>query len=1017
LSLPQEEISSYRFGAFELDVARKQLRREGEIVAIAPKPLELLALLVCHRDRMVSREEALAAVWAGVCVSGATLSSTLRDLRRALCDDAQTPAFVQTARGLGFRFVAPVESVRARPVPPACSGRAPLVGRQALLEQLDDALAAAAGGRGRLVLLEGEPGIGKTTVLSAVAARAREADAIVCHARFPEAGAGSVWRPWAQLLKALADSRPPELLVEELGAGLPWLARLVPGLAGHESPAAPDADDETTTLRVFDAVTGFLRRVSRHVPLVLVLDDLQGADRSSLRLLEYLADEIHQARILILGAYRSCELDPEHPLPATLAELARGPGYARHRLEGVDLAATRELVLAATGREPAPERLAEIQARTDGNPFYVHELARHLAHEAEGGARRGVPPSLCELLRGRLQRLPLRCRDTLELASVVGREFDAELLRHVSGLGVADLTDALERGRRAGLVELGWGETRRFRHALVQEAIYAGLPEARRRLLHRRIGEAARALLAADREDRLATVAHHLCQVAEEVGFAAFDAALAAAERAEAHVAFEEAQRLYTLALDALDRVDPDDRHRRCPLLVALARAQLRGGEVGLAAQTARRAAALARGIGRPDLLAEAALLFADYVLADSSEPRALFQEALALLGPEHESLRGRSLAALSCALWYEGQRERQLALADEALAIARRNESPADRVLALLARHHALMAPAELGERLRLLDVALREADRRNNDALRCQVLAWRAADLMESGDRAAAERDVAQLEEIAHATRLRRYMDHPARWRALLAMLEGRLEDAEGWIAESARWRQRADFQNAESYARIQGGLLMRERGLQAELARIVREAPWLDPYRTRVPTVRAAIALLELEGGFPGSAQRVLAELAADGYRALDDDPDQLSTASWLAEICARLGAREAAGALYERLAPWGDRVAGVYAITCRGSMARYLGLLAATAGRAEEAAACYEASLKANGALGAALFEAWTQWDYARLLGARGDCARAGSLAEEARASAERLGLRRLAAEIERATPAAGARSLP
>lgn len=1013
MSLPDEGQTSYRFGAFELDVARKQLRRDGEIVPIAPKPFALLVLLVSRCDRVVSREDALAEVWPDVAVSDATLASTLRDLRRALADDAQLPHFIQTARGLGFRFVATVESRRLRASASlAASSCAPLVGRQALLERLDDALAAAISGHGRLVLLEGEPGIGKTRALAALSVNARSANAIVFQARFPEAGAGAAYRPWSQLLTALVEARPPERLADEIGPGLPWIARLVPGLTASESPE-PDAqaDDETTTLRLFEAVTGFLRRVSRSAPLVLVLDDLQGADRSSLRLLEYLADEIHDERILILGAYRSCELDPEHPLPATLAELARGAGYARHRLEGVDIEATAALVVAATGCDPGDAQLAEIHARTDGNPFYVSELARYLAEEPAGGEGLAVPPSLCELLRGRLQRLPLRCRDTLELASLIGREFELELLRRASGLDISDLTEALALGRRAGLVELGWGPTRRFRHALVQEAIYAGLPEARRRLLHRRVGEAGQALLSVDRSDRLATVAYHLCEVAEEVGIPAFEAALAAAEHAEAKLAFDEAERLYRLALAALDRVDASDRVRRCPLFLALARSQLRAGEIGRAVETARCAATLAREIGRPDLLAEAALLFADYVLADSSEPKALFQEALAALGPEHAALRGRSLAALSIALWYEGQAERRLALADEALAIARGTENPSDLVIALLARHHALLAPEHLPERLRLTDQALREADRRRNDAQLCQVLAWRAGDLMESGDRAAAERDVARLEEIAHATRCRRYMDHPSRWRALFAMMEGRFEESERWIAESARWRQRAAFQNAESYARIQAALLMRERGRQAELAAIVRAAPWLDDYRTRVPTARATIALIELEGGRPGAAQRALFDFAADGHAALVADPDALCTASWLAEICARLGARAHADALYERLAPWRDRVAGVYAITCRGSMARYLGLLAATAGREKEAADCFEAALRANQELGAELYLAWTQWEYATLLTARGDAVRAGALAKEARVTAGRLGLLKLAAEIDRSAASA------
>jgi len=1014
LSLPRQDLPgsySYRFGAFELDVARKELRRAGLIVPIAPKPLELLILLLRHRDRMVSRAETLAAVWPGVCVSDAALASTLRDLRRVLDDDALAPAFVQTARGLGFRFVAPV--AEARRTPDTASdrardgGQAPFVGRDALLERIEKALAATADGHGRIVLLEGEPGIGKSRTLAAISQAARVSGAIVCHARFPEAGAGPAYRPWGQLLTALVESRPPEWLGEELGRGAPWIARLVPGLsAEHASEPAFEEDDEGATLLLFDAVTGFLCRVSRKAPLVLVLDDLHGADRSSLRLLEHLADEIHRERILILGAYRSCELDPEHALPVTLAELARAPTYTRIRVEGIDLEATRALAAATTGREPEAEQLAEIHARTGGNPFYVQELACHLAQVDARPGRHEVPPSLCELLRGSLQRLPLRCRDTIELAAVVGREFDLELLRHATGLDLSDLTEALVLARRAGLVDMGWGDTRRFRHTLVQEAIYAGLPEARRRALHRRVGEACRKLASADRGERLAAMAHHLCQVAREAGPEAVDAAVAAAEHAEANLAFEEAARLYGLALDALDCVDAGDYARRCPLLLALARAQLRAGERTRATGTARRAAALARTIARPDLLARAALLFADNVLIDNSETRALLEEAIPALGAEHEALRGRSLAGLANSLWHEGQVERRVALAEQALAIARAADPPRDVVVALLAKRHALQAPAHLQERLCLDDQALREADCRGDDRQRCLVLSWRPVDLLESGERMAAERDVASLEEIALAARQQRFLDHPARWRATLATIEGRFADAERWIAESARWRQQADLPTVESFAGIQLAALLRERGRQAELEAVLVRATWWDVFRLRVPSARAATALIELEGGRPGAARRLLHDLAAGDYASLRDDPELLFSATWLAEICAGLGAREPAAALYARLAPFRDHVACLYAISCRGSLARYLGLLAATAGQAEDAAACYEASLAANRAIGAALFEAWTQWDYARLLDAQGDCGRAAALAGEARATAERLELRRLAAEIDR-----------
>jgi DNA-binding winged helix-turn-helix (wHTH) protein len=1007
VSLPTE-TSSYCFGTFELDEARQELRREGAIVPIAPKPLSLLFLLVRNRERVVTREEALAAVWPDVRVSPATLASTLRDLRRVLDDDADAPVFVQTARGIGFRFLAPVEAHRLRGDASGRSAdpRGDLVGRDAILEQLEARLAAASGGRGGLVVLEGESGMGKTRILEALAEAARARGALVASARFPESGKGPAFRPWAALLGRLAEPRSRAWLEQALDARLPWLARLVPELT--EGPATEPlgaADDESSTLRMFDAATRLLRRLADDQPLVLVLDDLHGADRSSLRLLEHVAEHVRDGRILIAVAYRSSDLDPEHPLAASLAELSRLPGWTRVRLEGIDRMATRSLVEAVIGRDPGEARIAEIHARTDGNPFYIRELARYLAEAAPDLPARSVPESLRELLLGRLQRLPLRCRDALELAAVIGREFDLELLRRSSGLGVSGLMEALDIGRRAGIVDAGWGQHRRFQHALAQEAIYAGLPEARRRLLHRRVGEACRSLLSPDRGELLAVTARHLCQVAEEAGEPAVGTAASAAEHAEAHLAFEEAAHLYRMALDALDRIDAGNDERRCRLLLALAHAQLRAGELGQAIGTARRAAALARAIRRPELLASAALLFGDYVLVDSSEARELLEEAIPALGPAHEAVRGRSLAALANALWYDGQADRRRALADEALEIARAIGDPTQVVAARMAQHHARIGPAHLTERLLLADRALREADRADQDALRCLVLSWRAVDLLESGDRTAAERDVARLEDLARHGGLRRYLDQPPRWRALLAMLEGRFSDAEAWITESARLRQRADLPTTESYAGAQLSVLLWERGRRTELEVVLLQAEWFEFLRQRMPAAAASAAFVELEAGRPGAARRLLTDLAQAEWAALRDDPEPLLTVSFLAEICVRLEAREPAEALYQRHAAYGDRFACLYSVLCRGSFERYLGLLAVAAGRPAEAAGRFEAALAANRAVGAVLYEAWAQWEYARLLAGQGEHVRARALAQDAAATADRLGLHRLREEID------------
>jgi hypothetical protein len=592
---------------------------------------------------------------------------------------------------------------------------------------------------------------------------------------------------------------------------------------------------------------------------------------------------------------------------------------------------------------------------------------------------------------------------------VVGREFSLDVVRRAAGLEMEPVLEALDAARRQGFVEAGARQTPRFTHALVQEAVYESIESARRRALHRRVGEAWRDLASADRGERLSAVAYHLCQVAEDVGAAAVDAAVGAAEHAEGRLAFEEAARLRELALDALDRVDPRNRMRRCDLLLGLARSQLGAREVSRACETARRAAALAREGGSAARLAEAALILSDYVLVDSSEPRVMLESALPDLPPERLSLRARSLAALSTHLWYDGQWGRRRALADEALALARTAGDRTAIVMALLAERHALPGPANLADRIRIASEALRETER-DASPQRCLVLSWRAVDLLQTGDVVAADHDVALIERIADDERLIRFWGYPMRWRAMRATLEGRLDDAEKWISEAGARMGRSDDPNTQSYAGIQLGIVLLERVRVRELEAMMRGSPWIEPYRERVAAARAALALIELEAGRPGAAYRGLAEVVADDCAALDEDPELLGTMSWVAEACAQLGDRERAAILYDRLAPWHAQQACFYAIACRGSWARYLGLLAATAGRPEEAARCYEEALVANRQSGARLQEAWTAWDYARLLLCGRDRAARGrglELVSAAARDAKRLSLGRLEAAMDAA----------
>ena len=416
--------------------------------------------------------------------------------------------------------------------------------------------------------------------------------------------------------------------------------------------------------------------------------------------------------------------------------------------------------------------LAEaLRARTDGNPFFLQQLANFLAADParSAGAEwlHAVPASLRDWVRARVAALSPSCRACIEAAAVLGREFEVATFARMTGLDDAALFAAIDEARRAGLMRRDRGDgICRFRHGVVQEAVYGELAPLRRRELHRRAGDALEAVVTADRAERLAAVAVHLCEAAEQVGARAVDAAARAADHAERRLAFDEAARLRELALAALDRVEPRDRVWRCDLLVGLARAQLGVREVSKSRATARRAAALAREIGSAQRLAEAGLVLSDYVMVDSAEPIAMLEEALPGIPATYAALRARTLCAISMHLWYDGEPERRRALAEEALAIARKSGDGETASVALLTKRHALYGPAHLGERIRFASQALRAAERCRNQSQRCLILTWRAVDLLEAGDLDAAQRDVDTFERIATAEHLTRFRGFPARW-----------------------------------------------------------------------------------------------------------------------------------------------------------------------------------------------------------------------------------------------------------
>jgi predicted ATPase len=549
------------FGEFELDEPRRELRARGEPVRLDPKPLSLLLYLVRHRDRVVTKHELLDQLWPGVAVSESALLSAVKRLRLALGDSGTRPRLIHTLRGHGYRFVAPVVQRAPADSPP---GGVPFVGRAQTLQQLTGALDAAMAGSGQVVLLAGEPGIGKTRLAEELARIARPRGVRVLNGWCYEGrGAPPFW-PWVQILRALARTYTAERLRAKLGAGADALSLILPELREEWPALEPPVQAGRDELRfeLLRSASSFLVRAAEEQPIALIVDDLHRADEPSLGLLAFLAHEIGHSAILVLGSYRDAAVDRQHPLSETLEELTRHTLFEWVRLGGLAPDEVRTLVGLLAGSAASSIPFDTVLEKTDGNPFFVTELVRFLtagtAARTQGRAARGpdVPPAVREVILGRLARLSPSCNEALSVASVIGRDFTLEGVERASELDAETLSDAIDEGRKAGMISEGPGGDPRFAHVLLQEAVCEALGRARRARLHRRVAEWFEKTWPQARLDEQAALLAYHWEEAGDAGRAAscyHRASVLARERS----AYAEAIAHVTRGLELLERL-PD---------------------------------------------------------------------------------------------------------------------------------------------------------------------------------------------------------------------------------------------------------------------------------------------------------------------------------------------------------------------------------------------------------------------------------------------------------------------------
>src|ERR1700758_908159 len=561
-----------------------------------------------------------------------------------------------------------------------------IAGRARELEVFRGAFSRMLSGRRQLVLISGEPGIGKTRCAEAVAELAEDQGALVlwgrCH---EEAGAPPYW-PWVQILRAYVAASSLDEVRLNMGTAANDIAALLPELveASRRTHLAPAAlgDANAARFRTFDAIGQFLLKATQQVPITLVLDNLHWADAPSLSLLEFLTQELTRSRLLLVGTYRDMDLSTKTPLLSALGGLGRESDAHRVHLAGLSRIAIGEVAERMCGVALAESVIGTICQQTDGNPLFAIELIKVLIDESAGtgiaAAPTRIPAGVRETIGRRLTRLSARCNALLGVAAVYGRGFTAREIAAAADEDLQKVLTGLEPAIQAGIVQSNpeVAGSYQFTHALIRETIYEELSTSDRLRMHGRAGDALVSVHSAQLEPALTRVAHHY-HAAAALGNPdkAVVFALRAADSAVRVFAYEDALLHYDRAIETLKSsgLMHDERLARVYILKGLALIRL--GQAQRSIDVLLEAVKRTRVLGSAELLVDALMCLAhssSYVAQQHLLP--LLDHALTLL-PEADSVaRAKTLATRAFAQRTVADESRIQLLVDEALAMARRS-------------------------------------------------------------------------------------------------------------------------------------------------------------------------------------------------------------------------------------------------------------------------------------------------------------------------------------------------------
>ena len=750
-----------------------------------------------------------------------------------------------------------------------------LVGREPELAALAELVEDAGAGRGRVALITGEAGIGKTSLAEAVDAMARALRFDIAWGRCSSSEMPSYW-PWTQVLNSLLGTA--ELLEPGRFASRPEL---------------------------FSAVAEAIEASTRARAGLVIFEDDHWADPGSLGLLEFLAGMVAGQRLLLLITSRDDS-----------GILFSAAGVRRIPLSGLDLEATWALVRRIVAAETSREYVAEVHRRSGGNPFFATEVARL---QASRGTPTGVVPvGVRQVLEYRLARLPQESVDLLRVASVVGAP-DVGRLASVTGLAEAEVAALLDEPAAAGVVVAG-----AFAHELMRETLYLGMSPDRRASLHRQVAEHLQA------EGPAELARHWFLASGADARPRAARLAVVAGDLAAAGLAYEQAVGHYRMALE-LGVGDLSVRRR-------LGEAQVMAGQIGAGRDILRTVAGKARDAGAAEELARAVLAMGGGVggfevdLFDVGQTP-LLEDALRLLPARDSALRAAVLARLSIVGTGTASADDRAGLANEAAAMARRVGDTEAEVAALAAFCDARSGPDFVEARIDAADRMLTLAQGRALLELLARRIRLRAR--LEVGDLVGVDADIVGYARIADRLRSPTYGWLVPLWLGMRKALDGDLDAASGYADEVATQAEAAQSTNAVMMAwtlRWRVARLRQDAGTMAELP--ARMAPWAENY----PAWSCTFALLYAELGDSELGRRHLRRVMEAGLDSIPFDSEWVELLWSLGEAALLLDERETARTVHEALEPYADRWAvDGYGGACFGQVADLLARLADYLGR--------------------------------------------------------------------------------